>query len=145
MTVQRVEFAAAMFTTLIFLELELLRLLWTAGAPSASLKTHGAPRLQGDWRESAADQSASTYPASGNFPHCQDGDTRASVLMKELGVERRFLNQASETPLDRISGRTCWPTDALRPIAELYAATGGPVAANLSARRSTAHATLASL
>jgi hypothetical protein len=51
MTVQRVESAAAMFTTPIILELELLRLLWTAGPPSTSLKTYGAPRLQGDWRD----------------------------------------------------------------------------------------------
>ena len=76
----------------------------------------------------------------------------SSVPHKELGVERRFLNQASETQLStvRLSRRhplanTCRPTGASRPIAELYAATGGPVAANLSARRSTAHATLAGL
>ena len=35
--------------------------------------------------------------------------------------------------------------DALRPIAELYAATGIPGAANRSPRRSTAQAILASL
>jgi hypothetical protein len=35
--------------------------------------------------------------------------------------------------------------DALRPIAELYAATGIPVAANRSFRRNTAQAILASL
>jgi hypothetical protein len=38
MTVQRVESAAAMFTTPIILELELLRLRWTAGPPSTSFK-----------------------------------------------------------------------------------------------------------
>ena len=47
MTVQRVESAAAIFTTLIFLELELLRLLWTAGPPSTSLKTYGPPVCKG--------------------------------------------------------------------------------------------------
>jgi hypothetical protein len=38
MTVQGVESAAAIFTPLIFLKPELLRLLWTAGPPSTSLK-----------------------------------------------------------------------------------------------------------
>jgi len=47
-----------------------------------TLKTYGRPRLQGDLASLAADQSASTYPASKAPPPGQDGDTRAPVLIK---------------------------------------------------------------
>jgi transposase len=42
----------------------------------------GPPRLQGDLSSLAADQSASTYPASKVPPPGQDGDTRAPALIK---------------------------------------------------------------
>ena len=45
-------------------------------------KTYGPPRLQGSLSRSAADQSASTYPASKVSPSGQDGDTRAPVLIR---------------------------------------------------------------
>jgi C4-dicarboxylate anaerobic carrier len=51
-------------------------------------------RLQGVLSRSAADQSASTYPTS-ESPAGQDGDARAAVLVKLLGVVRRFQHQAS--------------------------------------------------
>ena len=45
-----------------------------------SVETYGPPRLQGVLSRSAADQSATTYPASEVSPG-QDGDTRAPVLI----------------------------------------------------------------
>ena len=71
---------------------------------------------------------------------------------KAFGVERRFFNQASGTPFD------CQAI-SISPLANLidrsarfrlcstnrYAAKGSPLAANLSPRRSTAQAILASL
>jgi hypothetical protein len=71
---------------------------------------------------------------------------------KTLGVERRFLNQASGAPFDcqailSLPSRKLLLTDGRfeRDQAELYAATGIPVTANRSPRRSTAQAIRASL
>jgi Homeodomain-like domain len=54
------------------------------------LKTYGPPRLQGDLASLAADQSASTYPASKAPPPGQDGDTRAPVLIKSSATDAVF-------------------------------------------------------
>ena len=63
------------------------------------LTTYGPPRLQGVLSRSAADQSASTYPASRNSLRPRWRYARSGPH-KSLGVERRFLNQASGAPFD---------------------------------------------
>ena len=101
--------------------------------------------------ESAADQSASTYPASedSSQPRWRYAHSGPHKLP---GVERRFLNQAFGAPFD------CQAI-SISPLANLidrsarfgssptndYAATGSPLTTNLSPRRSTAQAILASL
>ena len=55
-----------------------------------TFKTYGPPRLQGDLSSLAADQSASTYPASKGRPPGQDGDTRAPVLIKSPATDAVF-------------------------------------------------------
>jgi|GEM_PF-608207 len=62
-------------------------------------KTYGPPRLQGVFSRSAADRSASTYPASEVFSRPRWRYARSGPH-KSLGVERRFLNQASGAPFD---------------------------------------------
>ena len=62
------------------------------------------------------------------------------------GVHRAALAAIIESsPIPAVHGAVRWRIIALRPIAELYAATGIPVAANRSPRRSTAQAIRASL
>jgi hypothetical protein len=64
-----------------------------------ALKTCGPPHLQGVLSRSAADQSASTYPASEVSSRPRWRFARP-VLIKLLGVVRRFQHQAScETAL----------------------------------------------
>ena len=80
---------------------------FSAAAPSGAgrgidrgfQKTYGPPRLQGDLSRSAADQSASTYPASEVSSRPRWRYARPGPH-KLPGVERRFLNQASRTPFD---------------------------------------------
>jgi transposase len=108
-------------------------------APSAS-----------DFIESANDQSATTYPASGRCPRPRWRYARSGPH-KTLGVDRRFLNQVSETV--RLSGdlvfaprKHHWSIGASRlRSAKAYAATGSPLAANLSPRRNSAQTIRASL
>ncbi len=104
--------------------------------------------------EVGANQSASTYPASEVSPSGQDGDTRASVLIKLSGSDRAaFLNQASGTPFDcqaLSSSPSRKPLLIDRPVRAAsispYAAAGfNPLAAKVSPRRRIAQAILASL
>jgi transposase len=98
----------------------------------------------------AADQSASTYPASRNSLRPRWRYARSGPH-KSPGVERRFLNQDSEAPFDcqAISSspsrkhpqRPAVSPDRRTP----YAALGIPVATNRSPRRRTAQAIRASL
>jgi hypothetical protein len=101
--------------------------------------------------ESADDQSAATYPASedSSQPRWRYAHSGPHKLP---GVERRFLNQAFGAPFD------CQAI-SISPLANLidrsarfgssptndYAAKGSPPTTNLSPRRSTAQAILASL
>ena len=55
-----------------------------------------APSARGNLSRSAADQSASTYPASVDPPG-QDGDTRAPVLIN-FPASNAVFNQASRAP-----------------------------------------------
>jgi transposase len=65
-----------------------------------TLKTYGPPRLQGDLASLAADQSASTYPGLEGASSRPRWRYARSSPHKSLGVERRFLNQASGAPFD---------------------------------------------
>jgi hypothetical protein len=62
--------------------------------PPIVLKTYGPPRLQGVLSRSAADQSASTYPASevSSLPRWRCARPGPHKL---FGVVRRFQHQAS--------------------------------------------------
>ncbi|HXZ14898.1 MAG TPA: hypothetical protein VEH77_02795 [Roseiarcus sp.] len=62
-------------------------------------KMYGPPRLQADLSRSAAERSASTYPASEAASRPRWRYARSSPH-KRLGVERRFLNQVSGAPFD---------------------------------------------
>jgi len=125
-------------------------LIVCAVAVFRSPRRYGPPRLQGVLPRLPADQSASTYPASRNSLRPRWRYARSGPH-KSLGVERRFLNQASEAPFDcqAISSspsrkhprRPAFSPDRRTP----YAALGIPVATNRSTRRRTAQAILASL
>ena len=69
-----------------------------SGAIDAFKNVWPAPSARGFLR-STADQSASTYPASEIFSRPRWRYARSGPH-KSLGVERRFLNQASRTPVD---------------------------------------------
>ena len=101
--------------------------------------------------EIAADQSASTYPASKNSPFRPRWRYARSGPHKLSGLEGHRICQASGAPFDcqAISSSPLanifWRSDALYvQTPEFYAAMVG-CAANLCCRRSTAQAILASL
>ena len=119
-------------------------------SPAKQIQRMARPVCKG-FVEIAADQSASTYPASKNSPFRPRWRYARSGPHKLSGLEGHRICQASGAPFDcqAISSSPLanifWRSDALYvQTPEFYAAMVG-CAANLCCRRSTAQAILASL